>query len=88
MFKKTLLERARGKIFKVLPVFEQSGDWELSRDVAVVELQGCSIQDERISKVVCKLRGLDSEISPRAFRSVILRCSSIISEVLADEDKV
>lgn len=86
-----LLIRLRGKVFKILPVYEEKGDWEYFRDLAVIELRGLEVAGStapNLYRVRCKLSGLNSDISDKAFRSVILRCSSLLSEVIENEQSI
>lgn len=76
-----------GKIFKLLPTFEEGKDWHKPLDTIIIELTGMTIVQPDIPmlhQLVYKLQGLKQEgdsMELMAFRRVVFEACNIANKI-------
>lgn len=81
------LDRIRNQIFRLLPVFEEEGEWLKPLDTLILELVGMySFFPERgdLLALICKLEGLRSfgeDIDFLLYRRTIFEACGLVNKV-------
>jgi hypothetical protein len=83
------LDRIRNQIFRLLPVFEEDGEWLKPLDTLILELIGMySFFPERkdLLALICKLEGLrdlGEEVDFLLYRRTIFEACGLVNKVKA-----
>ena len=83
------LDRIRNQIFRLLPVFEEGGEWLKPLDTLILELIGMySFFPERkdLLALICKLEGLrdlGEEVDFLLYRRTIFEACGLVNKVKA-----
>lgn len=81
------LDRICNQIFKLLPMREESKDWEKPLETLIIELLGMSslFSDQKdLLSLVCKLEGLKEggeEIEFLLYRRTIFECCGLVDQI-------
>ena len=76
--------RLTNQIFKLLPLYEDEGDWEKQQESIILELQGYNDMFEEVPKfmiLVSKLYALSHADSQAAFRKLVFEAIAYLKEV-------